>query len=158
LSAKRKSNAGSFTIRGFKDVDRQKKKECWFGYDPGFPPPAPKRISARTKAALAAAKERGRKLGGIRCRVIRVDESGKKTYGEQVLNVSSKTRAMYAALAYLKLMGGRTQGRTILPPANAARLKQCPLTRVGSGRQCFISADSSVTLITLDDFGFGATT
>jgi hypothetical protein len=81
LSAKRKRNAGSFTIRGFKDVDRQKKKECWFGYDPGFPPPAPKRISARTKAALAAAKERGRKLGGIRCRVIRVDESGKKTYG-----------------------------------------------------------------------------
>jgi hypothetical protein len=75
-----------------------------------------------------------------------------------VLNVSSKTRAMYAALAYLKLMGDRTQGRTILPPANAARLKQCPLTRVGPGRQCFISADSSVTLITLDNFGFGATT
>ena len=53
-------------------------------------------ISDRTKKALAAAKERGRKLGGIRHRVISVDERGKKTYGAQVLNVSSKTRAMAA--------------------------------------------------------------
>jgi hypothetical protein len=26
-----------------KDVERQKKKECWFIYDPGFAPPAPRR-------------------------------------------------------------------------------------------------------------------
>jgi DNA invertase Pin-like site-specific DNA recombinase len=51
-------------------------------------------ISDRTKKALAAAKQRGQKLGGIRHRVINIDERGKKTYGEQVLNVSSKTRAM----------------------------------------------------------------
>ena len=54
-------------------------------------------ISDRTKKALAAAKERGRKLGGIRRRVISVDERGKKTYGAQVLNISSKTRAMAVA-------------------------------------------------------------
>jgi DNA invertase Pin-like site-specific DNA recombinase len=48
-------------------------------------------ISDRTKKALAAAKKRGTKLGGIRHRVISVDASGKKTYGEQVINVSSKT-------------------------------------------------------------------
>jgi DNA invertase Pin-like site-specific DNA recombinase len=51
-------------------------------------------ISDRTKKALAAAKDRGQKLGGIRHRVISVDQRGKKTYGAQVLNVSSKTRAM----------------------------------------------------------------
>ena len=51
-------------------------------------------ISRRTKGALAAAKRRGQKLGGVRRRVIRVEDSGKKVYGEQVLNVSPKTRAM----------------------------------------------------------------
>src|SRR6516165_8004807 len=53
-------------------------------------------ISARTKAALASAKERGKKLGGIRHRVISVDERGKKTYGEQVINVSAKTGKLAA--------------------------------------------------------------
>jgi len=64
---------------------------------------------------------------------LRVDESGKKTCGEQVLNVSAKTQAMYAALAYLKLMGGRTQGRTILPPANAAPPEAVPANSCRSG-------------------------
>ena len=63
-------------------------------------------ISARTKAALAAAKERGKKLGGIRHRVVSVDERGKKTYGEQVLNVSSKTRKLAA-----KALRERTDAR-----------------------------------------------
>ena len=53
-------------------------------------------ISARTKAALAAAKERGKKLGGIRHRIISVDERGKKTYGERVINVSAKTGKLAA--------------------------------------------------------------
>src|SRR5436190_15080737 len=41
-------------------------------------------ISARTKAALAAAKKRGTKLGGRRRRIIGKDERGKKVYGEVV--------------------------------------------------------------------------
>jgi DNA invertase Pin-like site-specific DNA recombinase len=53
-------------------------------------------ISKRTKEALAAAKQRGKQLGGIRRRVVSVDDRGKKTYGEQILNVSSKTRKMAA--------------------------------------------------------------
>jgi len=63
-------------------------------------------ISARTKAALAAAKERGKKFGGIRHQVISVDERGKKTYGEQVLNVSSKTRKLA-----VKALQERTEAR-----------------------------------------------
>jgi len=63
-------------------------------------------ISARTKAALAAAKERGKKLGGIRHQVISVDERGKKTYGDRVLNVSSKTRKLA-----VKALQERTEAR-----------------------------------------------
>ena len=74
-------------------------------------------ISDRTKKALAAAKERGRKLGGIRRRVISVDERGKKTYGAQVLNVSSKTRAM----AVEALRSVPYPGRQISPPSSNSR-------------------------------------
>jgi len=63
-------------------------------------------ISARTKAALAAAKERGKKLGGIRHRVVSVDERGKKTYGKQVINVSAKTGKLAA-----KALRERTDAR-----------------------------------------------
>jgi DNA invertase Pin-like site-specific DNA recombinase len=41
-------------------------------------------ISARTKAALAAAKARGKKLGGRRRHVIGVNDRGKKVYGDVV--------------------------------------------------------------------------
>ena len=51
-------------------------------------------ISDRTKKALAAAKSKGKTLGGIRRRIVGKDERGNKLDGEQVLNVSSKTRAM----------------------------------------------------------------
>src|SRR5436190_7924659 len=39
-------------------------------------------ISARTRAALAAAKARGRKLGGRRYKIIGSDAKGKPVYGE----------------------------------------------------------------------------
>jgi DNA invertase Pin-like site-specific DNA recombinase len=41
-------------------------------------------ISVRTKAALQAAKARGRKLGGRRRHVIGINDRGKKVYGEVV--------------------------------------------------------------------------
>jgi DNA invertase Pin-like site-specific DNA recombinase len=63
-------------------------------------------ISDRTKNALAAAKARDKKLGGIRRRVIGVDKNGKKIYGEPVLNVSSKTRALA-----VKALRARTEAR-----------------------------------------------
>jgi DNA invertase Pin-like site-specific DNA recombinase len=43
-----------------------------------------RQISIRTKAALQAAKARGRKLGGRRRHVIGVNDRGKKVYGEVV--------------------------------------------------------------------------
>ena len=49
-------------------------------------------ISARTKAALAAAAKRGKRLGGRRRKVIGKDAKGKKIYGE-VANGSAKARA-----------------------------------------------------------------
>ena len=63
-------------------------------------------ISDRTKKALAAAKARNKRLGGIRHHVIGVDKNGKKIYGEQVLNVSSKTRALA-----VKALQARTEAR-----------------------------------------------
>jgi hypothetical protein len=63
-------------------------------------------ISDRTKKALAAAKARNKKLGGIRHHVIGVDKNGKKIYVEQVLNVSSKTRALA-----VKALQARTEAR-----------------------------------------------
>jgi DNA invertase Pin-like site-specific DNA recombinase len=49
-------------------------------------------ISARTKAALAAAAKRGKRLGGRRRKVIGKDAKGKPIYGE-VANGSAKARA-----------------------------------------------------------------
>jgi DNA invertase Pin-like site-specific DNA recombinase len=49
-------------------------------------------ISARTKAALAAAKRRSKKLGGRRRKVIGKDAKGKPIYGD-VANGSAKARA-----------------------------------------------------------------
>lgn len=49
-------------------------------------------ISARTKAALAAAKKRGKKLGGRRRRVIGTDAKGKPIYGE-LASGSAEARA-----------------------------------------------------------------
>jgi hypothetical protein len=49
-------------------------------------------ISARTKAALVAAKKRGKKLGGRRRKVIGKDAKNKPIYGE-VANGSAKARA-----------------------------------------------------------------
>ena len=39
-------------------------------------------ISARTKAALAAAKRRGKKLGGLRRKIVGKDAKGKPIYGD----------------------------------------------------------------------------
>jgi DNA invertase Pin-like site-specific DNA recombinase len=49
-------------------------------------------ISARTKAALAAAKRRGKKLGGRRRKIVGEDSKGKPIYGA-VANGSPKARA-----------------------------------------------------------------
>lgn len=49
-------------------------------------------ISARTKAALVAAKKRGTKLGGRRRKVVGTDAKGKPIYGD-VANGSAKARA-----------------------------------------------------------------
>jgi DNA invertase Pin-like site-specific DNA recombinase len=49
-------------------------------------------ISARTKAALAAEKKRGKKLGGRRRKIIGKDERGKPIYGD-VANGSPPARA-----------------------------------------------------------------
>jgi DNA invertase Pin-like site-specific DNA recombinase len=49
-------------------------------------------ISARTKAALAAAKDRGKKLGGRRRKIIGLDDKGGAIYGD-VVNGSPKARA-----------------------------------------------------------------
>jgi DNA invertase Pin-like site-specific DNA recombinase len=48
-------------------------------------------ISARTKAALAAAKKRGKKLGGRRRKIVGHDERGKPIYGD-VANGSPRAR------------------------------------------------------------------
>lgn len=53
-------------------------------------------ISARTKAALAAAKKRGTKLGGRRRKVIGVDGRGRKIYGD-VVSGSADARAKATA-------------------------------------------------------------
>jgi DNA invertase Pin-like site-specific DNA recombinase len=49
-------------------------------------------ISARTKAALAAAKKRGKKLGGLRRKIVGKDAKGKPIYGD-VAKGSAKGRA-----------------------------------------------------------------
>lgn len=55
-------------------------------------------ISSRTKAALAAAKKRGKSLGGRRRKIIGTDEKGKPIYGE-VAAGSAKARAKATAAA-----------------------------------------------------------
>jgi DNA invertase Pin-like site-specific DNA recombinase len=49
-------------------------------------------ISARTKAALAAAKKRGKKLGGLRRKIVGKDAKGKPIYGD-VAKGSARARA-----------------------------------------------------------------
>ena len=49
-------------------------------------------ISARTKAALAAAKKRGKKLGGLRRKIVGKDAKGKPIYGD-IAKGSAKARA-----------------------------------------------------------------
>ena len=49
-------------------------------------------ISTRTKATLEAAKKRGKKLGGVRRKIVGWDARGKPVYGD-VANGSSKGRA-----------------------------------------------------------------
>jgi len=56
-------------------------------------------ISKRTRDALAAARKRGRKLGGRRRKIVSIDDRGRKTYGE-VVRISTKARkAGSAAMA-----------------------------------------------------------
>jgi DNA invertase Pin-like site-specific DNA recombinase len=49
-------------------------------------------ISKRTKDALAAAKQNGKRLGGYRRKIVRVETNGKKIYGDVVCG-SAKGRA-----------------------------------------------------------------
>jgi DNA invertase Pin-like site-specific DNA recombinase len=54
-------------------------------------------ISARTKAALKAAKARGTKLGGQRRKVINVDDTGANVYGDPVV-ITPEARAKGSAV------------------------------------------------------------
>lgn len=56
-------------------------------------------ISKRTKDALAAAKRRGRKLGGLRRKILRIESDGRKTYGEPVLLSATARKNGNAAVA-----------------------------------------------------------
>jgi DNA invertase Pin-like site-specific DNA recombinase len=54
-------------------------------------------ISARTKAALKAAKARGTRLGGQRRKVVGVDDTGAKVYGDPVV-ITPEARAKGSAV------------------------------------------------------------
>lgn len=58
-------------------------------------------IGIRTKDALAQAKLRGRKLGGLRRVVVSMDASGKKTYGDPA-TLTAEARALGTAVRQRK--------------------------------------------------------
>jgi DNA invertase Pin-like site-specific DNA recombinase len=78
-----------------------------------------RKISERTKAALAAAKKRGVKLGGKRRKVLGTDAKGRKIYGEPVV-VSKKARSLAAEAVQARVDARASDLASIIAELRAA--------------------------------------
>jgi hypothetical protein len=82
-------------------------------------------ISTRTKAALAAAKKRGKQLGGLRRKIVGTDAKGKPIYGEVAKGSASGRAAGTRALQERASLRAADIGPTIkaLQDAGATSLR-----------------------------------